>query len=272
MHTVSARNIHCAVPQIHGLLLDEGYEREGCRRLPMPLSVLLAKPLEMCQAHGKPANSNPFDRFFVPLAVINHYGKALATMGRAIKEDKIGVAQVIALGDSHVTFMKGDGGELCCMACTASPNPLTESSAFGMVLQFVSGLAGLEPGALWLASMNTNIKLGYMENVRELAGRAGDPKCPYESGLMRPHGLRGIQPNNWLRELQVFMASEQKHAQIYNDTFFTMVALPIFEASMAARERQFSLARSKLDQCAAVDWREECIAWVGENQSRLIVP
>ena len=273
MYTLNAKNVHCAMPWVGKLLKDEGYERGDVVRLPMPLCVLLARPTERCVAWAQETNANVFDRFFAPLGAIRQYSKALRAIAKALREDVMGIPQVLPVGSAQVTFQRGDEGELCCMVCGCAPDPITDAAVFGAVVEFTARLADLSVGGLWLTSMNVNVKKSHMGQLETLAERVDSLDDPYVDGKTSTHALMSIQANRWTRELETFVDSETKETQIYADTFFSMVAVPMFEAGKAMLEGRFAAARAKLDECVATDWRTEAHAFVNRVQGeRIILP
>jgi len=153
---------------------------------------------------------------------------------------------------------------------------------FGMLLSYMAGALGVEPGRYWQVSDNWHAYVDTLEKIRSLEMYAPAPyyeerrvRSPYEAQerLSAPHLIQAGEPlDRWEADLQMFM-DEEDEALGYTSWFFRRVALPMIRAHKVFKSGnadRYDEALEIIQEVRAYDWRALCEMWLRRRKERYL--
>lgn len=224
-------------------------------------------------------------------------GDQLLTIARALRANPDCRRQVLAIWDGRhdlgletkdtpcnltVTFQIGPDGRLDMVVFNRSNDLIwgaygANAVHFSMLHEFMAAWVGVEQGTYTQVSANTHVYEPHWELMRKLSALAPMPPsprtCDYSRGEVATFPMVSIPINRWRRELSTFM--KLQHRSAYQDPFFSEVALPIWNAWVAMKERtnpsRYRNARAALVGCLAHDWALACREWIDRREKRAAI-
>ena len=260
MITLIERNLHDALPVLCQTIMKKGRKIDSkILRVDRPVSVTLCQPMERCSFHGE-TKPSPFAFFSAGRQTIFANIEGIQVVGKQLREDKTGMPIPVNLHDTYTTFQQNQEGRIDAFIACRNSDPMQDSIITSMVQEVLAHLADAEVGILRWISPNVHIDIDAAGDICEKMAAKCDLSSPYGTAEVAPHKMIDIPMNRWIREMDTFI--KLQHRGNYADLFFSNVVVPLHQAGIAAKEKQFHLAMTQLDACFATDWKRACYNWV----------
>lgn len=146
---------------------------------------------------------------------------------------------------------------------------------FSYLHEYVARSIGVEQGIYRQVSANLHAYVDVLGKVARLADFAADPMSgattpdPYVARDVEPFPLMSIEPDDWNRELDMFLSDPD--AVGFRDPFFRRVAIPMLKAHQAFKQtsgpQRFDAALEELENVAATDWKLAGVQWIERRRA-----
>lgn len=139
---------------------------------------------------------------------------------------------------------------------------------FSFLLEYIARSVGVSTGTYTQISVNYH---AYFEVFHDTVAKMTESGTmpygtyPYEDREVEVFPLMSTAPESWNLDLAKFMAGPTILDNSV-DPFFRDVAVPIYRAHVAYRDKNFNQAYNELDQCLASDWRLACREWLQRRE------
>lgn len=127
-----------------------------------------------------------------------------------------------------------------------------------MMQEYVAGMIGVPVGQYWQMSDSWH---AYTERWVPFGGQDGiETRDYYAEGAVEPYDMVD-DPASWDEELQLWIKNPSG-SKGYNNSFFPLVATPLWRSWKAYKSEELVDAESEADLCLASDWRLACKQWL----------
>jgi hypothetical protein len=136
-----------------------------------------------------------------------------------------------------------------------------------MLQEYMAAMIGIPVGAYYQISDSWH---AYTERWEEFGGNDPTPtRDLYAEDCVRPYPLVTV-PDAWDAELKLWMVGSETGEEFgdYKNSFFQFVAQPLLLSWQAYKANNLRDAQHHAARCAATDWRQAALDWLGRIEAR----
>lgn len=170
------------------------------------------------------------------------------------------------------TFQRKPSGELDMVVYNRSNDTILGALGanvvhFSILQEYIAAGIGCPVGRYWQVSSNMHIYDNQdLEKIKELADLAADgyrnqaSLDPYEFGSVNITPIVDLDLKTWNQDLEMWF--ENPNMIGLRSKFFRRVAVPMFNAHKAYKNKDIVGAYEILEQCTDGDWKVACKEWL----------
>lgn len=176
--------------------------------------------------------------------------------------------------NTHVYFSRSFNGELDMTVCCRSNDMIwggygANAVHFSVLQEFMAAAIGCEVGNYWHISNNYHAYKNIYDPLNQKFAKVRYINDPYQTLSTLP--LVKDKAEVWLKECELFCDDISKNREIgvvpFKEPFFTHVAIPLWQAHVAYKAKEYVEAIKIANQCLATDWKVATKEWLERRQA-----
>lgn len=126
--------------------------------------------------------------------------------------------------------------------------------------EVIAAAVGVEIGTYTQFTNNLHLYLDQGQGRDLLYSLPTSTYDPYWNGRMKSFSIVDT-PSTWFLELESFMSEEDRVLDLWDNSFFPKIAIPMWESWFARKEGRGS-GLEELEDMIDCDWKQACINWI----------
>lgn len=180
--------------------------------------------------------------------------------------------------NTHAYFTRDYRGNLDMTVCCRSNDIIwgaygANAVHYSVLQEYIAAGIGCPVGQMWQVSNNYHAYKEVYDTLKGMADYSAyyyiRQKDPYELKEAAPYPIVGDFASWDTELLEFFDKPTREHAEGSLNPFFQKVALPLWKAHTAYKEKDFETAYDWLGACLAIDWQKACVEWLLRIQEKL---